>query len=71
MEMIIYVLFKYFRYTVILSCQYIMDENDKNVHLENTIFSVKSTHGVDINEVSAGRNMVYLITRFKVLSNTN
>jgi len=48
-----------------------MDENDKNVHLENTIFSVKSTHGVDINEVSAGRNMVYLITRFKVLSNTD
>lgn len=71
MKMIIYVLFEYFRYTVILSCQYIMDENDKNVHLENTIFSVKSTHGVDINEVSAGRNMVYLITRFKVLSNTN
>jgi len=69
--MIIYVLFEYFRYTVILSCQYIMDDNDKNVHLENTIFSVKSTHGVDINEVSAGRNMVYLITRFKVLSNTN
>lgn len=71
MKMIIYVLFEYFRYTVILSCQYIMDDNDKNVHLENTIFSVKSTHGVDINEVSAGRNMVYLITRFKVLSNTN